>query len=221
MKPRRSEPRMKTPLSASRTMKRPALIRAGVPAALSSVALLCGCEEASMVSRGYIDNWAAGMTPIAAATGIKKVYDTDGPRMAFDNQTGKTFEVRWWVARVDAGEPEGFTDLRTGQHLGFISQPGKKVARRTERKPWPSGTVDAVVRVEVRERSIEGVLGEPVWMELPRPGPYLLRAREIDGGVAFDRPRDNREVVTLPTDQMPIGRNGEFPVYRERVSMSE
>ncbi len=194
---------------------------AGVLALVVAAAVLGGCEEASMVTRGYVDNWGAGMTPVAAATGIRKLYDTDGPRVAFDNQTGRTFEVRWWIGRVDAGEPEGFTDLRTGQHLGFISKPGKKVARHTERKPWPTGTVDAVVRVEVRERAAEGGVGEPTWLELPRPGPYLLRAREVDGVVTFDRPRDNREVVVLPNELMPIGRNGEFPVYRERVSMSE
>lgn len=195
--------------------------RAGVLAALAALSLLAGCEEASTVTRGYIDNWGAGMTPIGAAAGIRKIYDSDGPRMTLDNQSSKTLEVRWWVARVDAGEPEGFTDLRTGQHLGFISQPGKKVARHTERKPWPTGTVDAVVRVEVRERLADGTTTEPTWMELPRPGPYLLRAREIDGVLSFDRPRDNREVVVLPNDLMPIGRNGEFPVYSERVSMLE
>ncbi|MFM9958888.1 MAG: hypothetical protein ACKVZJ_12525 [Phycisphaerales bacterium] len=190
-------------------------------AVMALTATLTGCEEASTVSRGFIDNGgpqAIGLAPVVA---IRKTYDTDGPRVAFDNQSSKTLEVRWWIARVDAGEPEGFTDLRTGQHLGFISNPGKKVARHTERKPWPTGTVDAVVRVEVRERLTDGTTSEPTWMELPRPGPYLLRVREIDGQLAFDRPRDDREVVVLPNDLMPVGRNGEFPVYRERVSMSE
>lgn len=181
---------------------------------------MTGCEVASMVSRGFVDNGGAAAVPLAAASGIKKAYDTDGPRVAFDNQTPRTFEVRWWIARVDGGQPEGFTDLRSGQHLEFISKPGKKVARRTQRQPWPTGTVDAVVRVEVRERLADGTTGDPTWMELPRPGPYLLRVREIDGVLTYDRPRDKREVVTLPNDGMPVDRNGAFPVYREHVSMS-
>ncbi len=182
-------------------------------------ATITGCEESAMVTRGAFDHGGPQALATAPATAIIALYTTDGPRVAFDNQTSKTMEVRWWIGRVDMTDPAGFSDLRTGQHLGAVVPAGKKIARHTGRQPWPTGTVDAVVRLEVRERLADGTLGEVKWLELPRPGSYLLRAKEVDGAVVFDRPRGHGEVVALPLEGMPTGRNGDFPVYADRVSM--
>jgi hypothetical protein len=184
------------------------------------LAPLSGCEESTMVTRGAFDHGGPQALATAPVIAGIELYKSDGPRVAFDNQTSKTMEVRWWIGRVDMTDPSGFSDLRTGQHLGAVVPPGKKIARRTQRQPWPTGTVDAVVRLEVRERLADGTLGEVKWLELPRPGSYLLRAKEVDGAVVFDRPRGNGEVVALPLEGTPTGRNGDFPVYADRVSMS-
>lgn len=183
------------------------------------VGAMSGCEESTMVTRGFVDHWGPQAAATAPATAIATLYTSDGPRLAFDNRTSKSFEVRWWVGRVDLDAPGGFTDLRTAQHLGTVVPAGMKVSRHTGRMPWPTGTVDAVVQVEVRERLEGGALGEATWLELPRPGPYLLRAQESEGVIAYDRPRGKGEVVTIPADQAPIGRNGDFPVYPERLTM--
>lgn len=201
---------------------RPIPARRAVSIALSlagALAVLSGCEEGTMVTRGFVDNGGPQALAAAPVTAVAALYSTDGPRLAFDNQTSKNFEIRWWVGRIDLDEPTGYADLRTAQHLGVIVPPGKKIARHTGRKPWPTGTVDAVVQIEVRERMPDGTLGEATWLDLPRPGPYLLRAKETEGVIAYDRPRGKGEVVTIPADQAPIGRNGEFPVYPETVSM--
>jgi len=192
------------------------LLLAGVASALMS-----GCEIATVVSRSVFYGGGPVILPATAAGAATSVYASDGPRMAFDNQSTRVIEVRWWVGRADIFEPTGVAELQTGQHMAYSVEPGEKVACHTERTPWPTGTVDAVVRIEVREHSPEGIVGDPVWMELTRPGSYLLRATEQGGTVAYDRPRSKAGIVVLPQDRVPSGRNGVFPVYAgQQVSMA-
>lgn len=197
-------------------VRKTSLIALGLVAAATGLA---GCEGAAIVTQGF----AGSLGPVGlvggAAVATTAEQAADGPRLTFENATGTPLEVRWWVGRVDVREPSGVADLRTAQHLGFTAHPRYTVRKRCERQPWPTGTVDAVVRAEIREVTNDGSTGGSWWLELPRPGPYYLRAQSIDGAVVFDRPRDNREVVAMPEEQCPIGRNGPFPVYAERVSM--
>lgn len=202
--------------AATKFSRMSALLLAG-----AAVATLGGCEIATVVSRSVFYGSGPVVVPATGAYAATSVYAADGPRMAFDNQSTRTIEVRWWVGRADIFEPTGVAEMQTGQHMAFSVEAGKKVACHSERMPWPTGTADAVVRIEVREHSAEGVAGDPVWMELTRPGSYLLRATEKDGAIAYDRPRSKAGIVVLPPDQVPSGRNGVFPVYaRQQVSMA-
>lgn len=183
--------------------------------AISVCGMLAGCEVASMVTRGFTKSLGPAGLAGGAVAGTTAEYAADGPRLTFQNSTSRPLDIRWWVGRVDVTSPDGVSDVRTGQHLGFTCKPGETVRRRSLRQPWPTGTQDAVVWVQVRQVGEQGE-GEGWWMELPRPGPYKLRARECDGRVCFDRPRGGAEIVMLPVEAAPTGRNGEFPVYAGR-----
>lgn len=183
-----------------------------------SIGALSGCEIQSFTSQAFIVDGAVAGVPgvgVASAMGgaaVTAPYKTDGPRLFFENNSSRPLEVRWWVGRIDVREPTGVADLRTAPHLAFIANPGDTVMRRSERQPWPTGTVDAIVRAEVRDPNDPNA--QPVWLELPQPGPFKLRAKDNESVLAFDRPKPkNAEVVTIPADEAPIGHNGPFPVY--------
>lgn len=189
-------------------------------AACLGLAALTGCEMQSRVSQGIIvdGNPAAagvpgiGIASIAGAAAITAPYKTDGPRLFFENASTRPLEVRWWIGRIDVREPTGVADLRTAPHLAFVVNPGDTVMRRCERQPWPTGTVDAVVRAEIRDPNDPSA--QPTWLELPQPGPFKLRAKDHESALTFDRPKPkNAEVVTIPAEEAPIGHNGPFPVY--------
>lgn len=192
--------------------------------AKSRIALLLLGAAASCVPAGcnavihpIVVAEATSATPFTAfggpVVGAMAPLFIGGPMLIFQNETTHEVSVRYWIGRVDVTAPGGVADVRTAKSLAFNLEPGKQAVKQTGRNPWPTGTHDAVVRLEAREKLADGTMGESVWWEFTRPAPYTIRVREDSEGKLVWERLGNGQLVEVPPDLRPIGRNGEFPVY--------
>lgn len=139
-----------------------------LPARILATALLAGTLALLPACRGSSTYALAASTPVGAF----------GPRVRVANQSDITLRVRYWVARVDTREPIGFTDQRTHPRLEVLVHPGDDFSTVVGRSGWVTANHDAVIwaRFQPVALSPEGQtpIGDPIWYELSRPGPYHI-----------------------------------------------
>lgn len=138
-----------------------------------------------------------------------------GPKVTFQNASSKTLEVRYWVGKRDVNNTPGGDDVMTP--VAFRIEPGEQRMHDVGRANWPTGNLDAVVRVQVNlvEDGERAAGVDPWWFEFERPAPYSIRA------VNASQTRRNLDFETwgegnlfiVPTDQWIPDHHGLYPVY--------
>jgi len=152
---------------------------------------------------------AAGGASAYAAMGARH-----GPHIALHNDTDVTFLVRYWVAKVDNRQPEGFTDQRTADHLALTLPPGHRAITNCGRPYWPTAPEDAVVWIRLQPMLDDTTPGDTAWFELPRPAPDELRitGRIHPDPIYADEDLDPKTGEPLDPDATPIGALEPFPI---------
>lgn len=175
-----------------------------------SVALvLAGC------CAGLVLSGCKASVPIIGATVGPTIYYTatafpQGPQVQFVNDSSIPVAVRYWVGRRDVTVAGGVADIRTGDDMTFVAEPGDHFITGLGRSFWPTGNTDGVVWMRV-DAGAAGAL-DPVWLQLEHPAPYTVRVTgESPSTLVFTR--DGEAGMTpLPRDRWIMQHNGPFPV---------
>ena len=181
--------------------------------ALGAGALLlsgAGCADKVLsIPAGSVPGFI-GYTGVAAA-GVQQSLNQGrfGVLVTVHNQSATPVAVRLWCGKVDAREPLGVTDLRTGDDLAMLVEPGTCQARRPSKQSWPTAIEDAIVWAHVVP---EGMPGAGRWIAFERPGPFVLTIVDDNGAVVIDD-RHTSGYGPLPTERRIVGRVGEHPIW--------
>ena len=155
---------------------------------------------------------AAPIAALSACSGSSPghiVYLSDvnigahGPTVRIQNDSDVALLARYWVARVDTREPSGFTDQRTGPRLEVLIQPGEDIRTRCGRPGWLTGNEDGIVWARFQPVIVDDAdtitpIGDPVWYELSRPGPYHI----LVSGTAFPIASDLDDLAAMPRETL-------------------
>lgn len=126
-----------------------------------------------------------------------------GPTVRIQNDADVAILARYWVARVDTREPSGFTDQRTDPRLEVLIHPGEDIRTRCGRPGWLMGNEDGIVWARFQPVIVDDLdtitpIGDPIWYELSRPGPYHI----LVSGTAFPSASDLDDLADMPRETL-------------------